>query len=180
MKQHPIKKYRLLFLFAGTLVMMVVMAKTGASLKTPDTPKGILDLEFAYNAAKASAVINAWTGIIPVDNNLIAIVNTWLDFIFIFFYALFLYYACKMFATSFNGLLHTIGGILAKGALAAGLLDVLENIGMLITLHGTISDSYTLLTFICSITKWVLALAALLYVLITGALLLYKKISRPW
>lgn len=159
--------------------MMVVMAITSSTLKTPSTPKGILDLEFACDATKASAVINAWDGISPVDNIHIAKINTWLDFIFLFFYSLFLYHACKLLAASFSGFLFTTGRILAKGALAAGVLDVLENVGMLITLHGHLSDSCTMLTFIFSIIKWMLALAAVLYILIAGSLLLFQKIRNP-
>jgi hypothetical protein len=67
MLKQVTKKYRLLFLFAGTLVMIVVMVKTGAPLKTPATPKGILDLEFAYNASKAYTVINAWPCVDAAD-----------------------------------------------------------------------------------------------------------------
>jgi len=155
------------------------MAKTGATLKTPATPKGIIDLEFAYNASKASEVLIAWTGFIPVDNNLIAIVNTWIDFIFLFFYAFFLYYLCKLIAASFNGTFNTIGNFLAKSALAAGVFDILENIGMLITLHGHISDYYTLLTFIFSITKWLLVIAAVLYAFFAGSIILLKKTNKP-
>ena len=151
-------------MFAGTLAMIVVMAKTGATLKTPATPKGILDLEFAYNKAKASAVVNAWAGISPVNNIHAAKINTWFDFIFLLFYSLFLYHSCKLIAASFSGPLSITGHFIAKGALAAGLLDALENTGMLITLHGPISDTTTLLTFIFSIAKWMLALAAVLYV----------------
>ena len=48
--------------------MIVVMAKTGATLKTAATPNGILDLEFAYNSTKTTAVTNAWAANNIVDN----------------------------------------------------------------------------------------------------------------
>lgn len=168
----------MLFLAAGSLFMLIVMAQTGATLKTAATPLGILNLEFAYTAEKAFAVIIAWTGLIPADNVFAAIINTWLDFIFLLFYALFLYQASKMLATKHAGLLSAIGHLLAKGALAAGVLDVFENIGMLLTLNGHISNTVSFLTFLFSIVKWLLALAAVLYILIAGALLLYKKVIR--
>jgi hypothetical protein len=171
-------KFRLPFLFAGVLVMIVVMVKTGATLKTPGTPKGILDLEFAYNAAKASVVINAWTGTGPVDNMEAAKINTRLDFIFLFFYSLFLYNTGKLLAACFHGSLLITGRFIARGALAAGLCDILENTGMLITLQDYLSDSCTLLTFIFSIAKWIMALAAALYILIAGLTLSFKKIRQ--
>jgi hypothetical protein len=175
MTQHFSKKYRLLLLFAGVLAMMVVMAISGATLNTPKTPYGILNLEFAYNSAKATYVINAWTGIIPIDNVFAAIINTWLDYIFLFFYSLFLYHLCKWLSNYFSGTLLMTGRFLAKAALVAGVLDMLENAGMLITLHGHISDTTTLLTALSSSIKWLLVLAILLYILITGTLILYKK-----
>ncbi len=166
-------------MLAGTLAMIVLMAINGSSLKTPATPNGIIDLEFAYNASKASTVIKAWEGIGPVDNRFIAIMNTWLDFIFLVFYSLFLYQACKLLSGFFDGFLLNTGNFLAKGSLAAGVLDILENTGMLISLYGHISNGVALLTTVFSIIKWTLALAALMYILFTGSLLLYHKLKRP-
>ena len=154
------------------------MTKTGAPLKTPATPKGILDLEFAYNKTKAAVVINAWSGTGAADNIHAAKINTWLDFIFLFFYALLLYYSCKEIAASFDGFLFITGRFLAKGALIAGLLDMLENAGMLITLNGTLSDSFTMLTVVFSLIKWVLALAGVVYTVVAGSVLLFRKISN--
>lgn len=154
------------------------MAKTGSTLKTPATPKGILELEFAYNAVKATAVMNSWTDPGQVDNIPAAKLNTWLDFVFLTCYSLFLFHICQLFAASFTGYLYPIGMFLAKGALVAGVLDVLENVGMLVTLHGHVSDGCTLLTFIFSITKWIIALAAVGYAVFAGLLLLRHKLIR--
>ena len=104
------KKIRRLFLFAGTLVMKVVIAKTGAPLKTPSTPEGILDLEFAYHKAAASVVVNSWAGTGGFNIIRAAKVNIWLDFIFLFFYALLLYYSCNAIASSFDGFLFIAAG----------------------------------------------------------------------
>jgi len=168
----------LLFLALGSLVMLIVMAETGATLKTPATPLGILNLEFAYTAEKAFDVIIAWTGMISADNVFAAIINTWLDFIFLLFYALFLYHASRMLAIRHTGLISAMGNFLSKGGLAAGILDVFENIGMLLTLNGHISNTVSLLTFLFSIIKWLLAIAAVFYILVAGSLLLYKKVIR--
>ncbi len=168
----------LLFLGVGSFLMLIVMGQTSDTLKTSATPLGILNLEFAYTAEKAFAVIIAWSGLIPADNVFAAIINTWLDFIFLLFYSLFLYQASRMLAIRYTGLLSGTGHFLAKGALVAGLLDVFENIGMLLTLNGHISDTVSLLTFLFSIVKWLLALAAVLYILLAGSLLLYKKVIR--
>jgi len=169
------QKLLLPFFFTGTIAMMVVMAKTGASLKTAATPLGILDLEFAYNTAKASAVINTWAIVNHIDNITAAKANTYLDFLFLFFYSAFLFLACKKIALYIKGPVGRAGNLIAVAALAAGLLDVLENLGMLISLGGHVSGPITFLTTFFSVIKWVLALFAVLYVL-TGALVWsYRK-----
>lgn len=172
------RKYFFLLISIGTLVMLIVMAKNGATLKTAATPKGILDLEFAYNSDKATTVINAWQDDGKTDNIAAAKFNTGLDFIFLLFYAAFLYHACKMVAENYKGIAATAGILLAYGAIAAGLLDVFENIGMLLTLHGYINNFVRLVTVIFSGVKWLLALAALLYSVIGGGWFLIKKISQ--
>ncbi len=169
------KKYRLLLLFTGTLVMIVVMVKTSASLKTPATPKGILDLEFAYNTAKTAAVMNAWAPNNSINNISTATNNTYYDFIFLLFYSLFLFYTCKKIAGITNS---KTGMLIAKGALSAGFLDIFENTGMLITLSGNSSGAIALCTTIISAIKWMLAIAAVAYLLVgLIQLLISKKIN---
>ena len=149
--------------------MIYVMAKTGAPLKTIATPHGILDLEFAYDTAKTNTVINAWSVKDPADIIVAAKINTWLDFIFLFFYSIFLFLAAKKLSVSFGGGFGKAGKIVAKGALLAGILDVFENAGMLTTLSGHGSGAISFITASCSVIKWILAIIAVLYVL-TGAI----------
>lgn len=163
------RKYFFPIVAVGSLVMVILMSKTSATLKTPATPLGILNLEFAYNAAKAGTVLNAWQPNERIDNIEIAKFNTWLDFIFLFFYSLFLYKASKMLSGTYKGTLQKTGLLLANGAILAGLLDIMENAGMLFTLQGNINNAILLLTTAVSIIKWILALAAVAYLLIFGA-----------
>ena len=161
------KNILLIVFFIGTIVMMVVMARTGAPLKTTDTPLGILDLEFAYNTARVNKVIRAW---MPASTESFGKIetakwNTYLDFIFLFFYAGFLSLACKRIAQNIKGPVAKAGGFIAAGALLAGFLDVLENIGMLMALSGSITTGIAFLTTFFSIIKWILAATAVLYAL---------------
>jgi hypothetical protein len=165
------KKLLLPFFFLGTIAMMVVMAKTGATLKTAATPMGILDLEFAYNTTKTSAIINAWAPTNELDNIAAAKANTYWDFLFLFFYAGFLFMACKKIAAKISGPVSKAGNLIAQGALWAGFLDILENTGMLLTLSNQGSSTIAFVTTFVSVIKWGLALIALLYVL-TGVLAL--------
>jgi hypothetical protein len=159
------KKYPLLLLLIGTVIMIIVMTKTGAVLKTAATPKGILDLEFAYDSATTATVITAWQspGADTYARINAAVNNTYLDFIFLIFYALFLFFTCEKIARLSAGSFGKMGWLIAKASLLAGGLDVLENTGMLYNLSGNISNSVALFTTTCSVIKWVLALTAVLY-----------------
>lgn len=171
---------KLLFLifFLGSFAMLFVMAYTGASLKTPSTPHGILHLEFAYNTAKTSVVLNAWAPTALVDNIAAAKLNTYCDFIFLLFYSGFLFFACKKVAAMLGNPISKAGSLLAKGAIATGFLDVLENAGMLLTLNNYPSPIIAFSTSFFSIIKWVLALIIVLYIL-TGVLVwAYQKIRH--
>jgi len=164
------QKLLLPFFFVGTIAMMIVMAKTGATLK-PATPHGILDLEFAYNTAKTAAVLKAWAPTNELDNIAVAKTNTYWDFLFLFFYAGFLFIACKKIASKIKGPVSKAGNFIAKGAIWAGFLDILENIGMLLTLSNHGSSAIAFATTFVSVIKWGLAIIAVLYVL-TGLLAL--------
>jgi hypothetical protein len=163
------RKYILPVLFIGTMLMIVVMTKTGAALKTPATSNGILNLEFAYNTAKTTTVVNAW---VPNNNIAAAKNNTYYDYIFLLFYSLFLFLLCKKIAVIKNS---KAGILIANGALVAGVLDIFENAGMLYTLSGNASDSIALCTTIFSVIKWLLALTAAVYGVVGLIQLLIKR-----
>lgn len=174
------KKTNWIFLVAGTFIMMYIMASTGRTLKTVATPLGILNLEFAYNSNKVNTVLESWSPGISgrTDNIKAAIKNTWLDFIFLFFYSLLLFFVCMIISGAFSGFIQKLGLFLAMGALNAGLLDIAENAGMLISLNGFTSNSISLFTSICSVIKWLLALSALAYILLAGPFFLYKQMKK--
>lgn len=165
-----IKKINLLFLFTGTLVMLFVMAYTGKPLKTAATPIGILHLEFAFNKTQARAVLNAWdttsTGGIYLLGQ--AKKNTWLDFIFLYFYSSLLFYCCKTISEINTGFTRRLGKWLAVAALIAGLCDILENTGMLLVLNNYLYNFICLGTVIFSSLKWTLIIPAFCYILVLG------------
>lgn len=159
------KKFPLLFFFLGTAVMMIVMARTGAPLKTSATPLGILDLEFAHNAGKVSKVITAWSAPDGMNRMAAAHTNTYFDFLFLFFYAGFLFLAYRKIAAAIQGPVTVWGNRIAAGALLACFLDILVNAGMLVSLGGSVSDGVALCTTVVSVAKWSLAIVAVLFVL---------------
>ncbi len=172
------QKYSILFFLIGSLTMAVIVTMQGESLKTKDTPLGVLNLELAFNSANTATVLNAWAPNTSVDNIAVAKKNTWLDFIFIFFYPIFLFLASKAISRSFGGWFGRAGKLVAKAAILAGLLDVIENTGMLLSLSGKGSAAIVLCTSVCSSIKWTLALLAVLYVITGGIGLLRAKMTR--
>jgi hypothetical protein len=163
--------WRVPLLFIGTIIMIVVMDKTSAPLKASAKYKNIVCLELAYNSEKTVDILKDWGS----ANIKIAKINTFFDFIFIFCYALFLYFACHQAALITN---NTIGLRIARGALWAGILDVMENAGMLITLSGNGSEAVAFATAFCSAIKWVLAIIAVVYLLMSILQLFFNgKIS---
>jgi len=148
------KKLLLPFFLTGTIAMMYVMAQTGAVLKTPEAPMGILNLEFAYSEAKTNPIINSWEVISGADVITAAKNNTYWDFLFLFFYAGFLFLACNKLAANLPGLAGITGKLVAKCALMAGFFDILENGGMLLTLNEQGSSAVAFCTTFFSVIKW--------------------------
>ena len=171
------KNFSWIFLIAGTLLMLIVMISTGNSLKNAATPLGIINLELANNAIDVQNILNAWENDISQNRDVIADAkkNTWLDFIFLLFYSSLFYFLCKKLISYFKaGSIWKRTGN-AVGAIAAGLLDVVENIGMLKSLNENVSDNIALLTASCSTLKWVSVFIIIIF-LITG--FFYKKIIK--
>ena len=169
------KKYAILIFLAGTILMVYIMNRTGASLKTPATPLGILNLEFAYDTVKTTVVMNAWAPASHIDNIAVAKLNTWVDFLFLFFYSFFLFFTCNKIAQAFPGPVEKAGRLISKAALLAGFFDILENTGMLLTLNGYRSAIIAYFTTVFSVLKFGLVIIAVLYVLLGLLLWVYHK-----
>lgn len=174
------KKLLLPFFILGTVVMIIVMATTGKPLKTPATPSGIVQLEFAYNTKKVNQVFQSWG--MGSDHSQIetARINTYWDFLFIFFYAGLLFLSCSRLSgiyrdgTGFN----KAGKLLAKTCLAAGGLDIIENGCMLQSLGGNSSNFFALTAAICAGLKFTFLLLAVMYILISLPLSVYALFRK--
>jgi hypothetical protein len=163
-------------LLAGTAVMMIMMYYTGRPLTTPGTPAGILCLEFANTETAVDHTISSWKRAAGGTHEIVdaAKLNTYLDFIFLFFYSLLLYSFCLRLAKSLGKRKNVARyfRILAALSLTAGLLDVMENAGMLTSLNEAGSDEVAMFTAIAATIKWSLVILIILS-LATG--LIYRK-----
>jgi hypothetical protein len=167
------KPVRLLFfLFAGTVVMIIVMRMHGAVLITPVSKAGIVSLELAKTTEQATLIINEWEEEVVVKQ---AITNTYIDFVFILFYALFLYAYCFFISTKQQTWAATVSRTLAIAALTAGLCDVLENYCMLQLLQQSVTATYALFSWLFAVIKFGLLLLVIVWSLLNLHVLFRKK-----
>lgn len=162
-----LKKSTFYFLLAGTIIMIVLMMLSGKDLKATATPMGIVDLELASSKEAVQTILFAWDSK-GKDVIAKASINTYLDFVFLTFYTLFFYSCCKFLAASLSHKKTWVFILrrIAVLALLAGLLDVVENIGMLVSLSGMLSNQVAMLTCVAAYLKWFLVLATILFILV--------------
>lgn len=140
--------------------------------QNPLTKTGILSLEFAKTKQQADIIATSWKN---ERVHYTAIVNTSVDFIFIFFYSLFLFACCYWFSLKQTGIVKKLSQTIALLGLTAGLLDCVENYFLLKMLSFTISNFETAFTFWIAAVKFSLAALAVIWILIQPALLLFPK-----
>ena len=143
------------YLLYGTLIMVIIMQYSGHPFISPTTPGGILSLEFADTKTKIQSIYDAWqaTNIRGRTNIAQARINTYWDFVFIFFYsALFFFWNWISAQNPVNN--KYLGKAAALLAIIAGTLDVIENLGMLKSLNGNILDATADMTSLCATIKF--------------------------
>lgn len=142
-------KRNLLISFLLMVIMILILRWQGNHLITPQSPKGIIDLEFAKTPERFHELEIFW-------NKETVLQNIYLDFLFIIAYTWFLATACKAVqnkrSTVFSGL-----------ALSAGAFDVLENFLMILVLNGRFSPSVLQIVFYCAAIKFILAAIVILF-----------------
>lgn len=124
----------------------------GSSLVTPQSPKGIIDLEFAKTADKLQQLQFFW-------NHETVLQNIYLDFLFIAAYTWFFVTACKAVRNDRSNLFSGI-------AISAAAFDVLENFLMILVWNEKFSPSVLQIVF------YVAAIKFLLIVIVIGYLIL--------
>jgi len=138
------------------------MRSSGVALKHPATESGIISLEFAHDSTKTQNIINAWDNDISTRENLIAIAkkNIGFDFIFLILYSSILYLGVLLWGRKDRPLFT----YMKVFAIASGSLDIVENILMLRSLGGDITNINSLLTAISASIKFTLIILVILYI----------------
>ena len=180
---------------AGTLVVMLLQLQDQTVLRTDAAPSGIVSLEVG-NYAKDTTIIASWKDTIPyipADNFCevskvlptrlqVAKSDVWWDYVFILFYtALLVIILATLQAEQEKDGRRTgttgLGHLLVFFALAAGVCDCIENVGLLRFIGGDGDAGTAGLTRAVAVIKMVLLAGLGLYILFV---LIFKHYGLQW
>lgn len=150
-------------LLAAALGAVAAVGMLFPQLRTGAAPKGVLSLEMPWSESRARQVVDSFEahGLTGADRR-----GVFIDFVWVPLYVAALVCAALLAARAgaASGLLSTahddeIANHLVVASIAAGVLDYLENGGMLLMLGGHVSGPLAVATSVVSAVKWVLCAA---------------------
>ncbi len=147
-------------LFGGATSLAVVLLGIQVVLDRSLAPYGIVGLELAGTAERAGLILVAW----GCGGRTAAAFGLGLDMLFALTYATALALACDAVAgPPGTGVRHRVGLWLAWGALAAGALDLVENVALALMLLGGHLAPWAGVATVCAVPKFILVALALLF-----------------
>jgi len=159
------------------VVTFIGIGATNRPLQTVTAPEGVLSLQFAGTPDRAEAVVASW----DEKQRIYAAFNTGLDYLFLAVYSPLLGLICAYLArvhAAASRWATATGHTLAWAVLVAGLLDGVENYGLLRLLLDPRDAALARLTTVCATVKFGLILVAVSYVLFSSAWLLRHYVRR--
>jgi len=133
--------------------MFFVLRRQGRNLITPQSPKGIIDLEFAKTPARFHQLQLFW-------NQDTVLQNIYLDFLFIIAYTWFLVTACKAVK---NNKSHIFSAL----TISAGAFDVFENFLLILVLNGKFNPSVLQIVYYTAAIKFILIVIVLGFIILS-------------
>lgn len=130
----------------------------------PVTPGEIVHFEMAKEASVAKTMLENW----KVSGNLNkAVTGVYLDFLFILLYSSGLATACVFLAKlTKHEILGRAGKIFSYLLIIAAVCDIIENIGMLKSMQGTVKSWNVMLAYDMAATKFSIVILSLLFIII--------------
>jgi hypothetical protein len=159
-------------LFSGILSMILLLALRwqGAAFYSSQYPMGIIDFELMNNFRDAKLMIDM------VGKRTMQL-NVTIDFVFIVCYSLFFFFCCKALMDQYQySRYKIIGFVFLELSVLIGILDLIENIALLITLGGYGNDLSVIISKWAAIFKF--SIAALVVIYIITASVLVQIISK--
>ena len=168
----------LVVVLAGNLLAIRIMSKDKDSLKNRHSPQGIISLELATSNDRQQSIIQAWenTPVNETDYTALQVAKrqTEWDYLFIFFYTL-LFCLLLVRLSPAKQREAWIKASLTL-ALAAGLLDCVENIFMLQAMNGRNVSPWKI--WLPSGAKWLIVLGMSSVILIRSMAALYFALRK--
>ena len=155
----------LTWLFFATLSLILMLQLRGfdETLRTADTPGGIVGYELAWSAERSGTYLNAWRSADALDT---AKVSLGVDFAFLLAYPL-------MFASGVallvrlpaSGTFDRVGAILRRAVLLCIPLDATENLALWRMIDHGATEALAHLATVCASIKFLLVIATTLWCL---------------
>jgi len=148
--------------------MILVMRWHGAPLiMEPHSKKAIVSLEFAKSKQRADQIVSSWSDAGVKQH---AFNNVSIDFLFLFFYSLFLFAVCYGFSFKQTGRVKRISQTVSLFGLTAGLLDVIENYFLYQMLNFSATNTQVEITWWIALVKFLLVGIVIGWILISWLL----------
>jgi hypothetical protein len=156
-------KRNLIISFLLVVVMIIVLRWQNNVLITPQSPRGIIDLEFTKTQERFYHLQLFW-------NPDTVLQNIYFNFLFIIAYGWFLFTACKAVNNRKSNLFSEL-------ALSACAFNVLENFLMILVIDHRFSASVLQIVFYCAAIKFLLMAVVILYLILSLFGLFKEKTS---
>ncbi len=156
------------------LVAFGVISWLNAPLETNEAPLGIISLELAGTLARAQEIVLSWRG----DGHIYAALSIGFDYLFLVLYSCTIALGCALLAKKLrlrSTAMAVAGVALAWLMLAAGLMDSIENYGLIQILLGTSNNSWPTLVRWLAIPKFIIVILAVGYLLLGLTIITFSK-----
>ncbi len=155
--------------------LSVALAALGEPLVTGAAPLGIVSFEFVGSAERAERLLASWT---PATRET-AMLVLGLDYLYLCVYPAWFALACEGLGRRVGGGFGRLGTAVAWGVLPAGLLDAVENLGLIRLLVAGPDDAWAALAWGCAALKFALVILAAAYVLVGAARVAARRLAGP-
>ncbi len=159
-----IKKYHYQLVIVLTLMSLVAIALVDTHLKTPITPHGILDFEWAKTPLKTNQILHAW----GTQGSLFAAFSLGIDYLFLVFYTLFFVLTTQRLSNNNHFIIKKTTNAVILLFLLAGFYDALENYFLLRILIGQNTSNMALQAYMVSLSKFLLIGLGVLYLTVSA------------
>jgi len=172
-----------LLLLALMIAMLLVLGRGSALLVTGEAPLGGRSLQQPDSAAEVTAILNSWQTRDALDH---ARRHIKIDFAFILVYVVFFAYVCRWLGRRLAefGVPQLRWGAPwgVAASIAAGILDTLENVGMLslIANHGAaVSQTTIQLVYWCAAAKYLLLALVIVLIWLMDVRRMNARVTLP-